>query len=277
VFRGQRDANWKLTPTAARNGDQTFLQVGMVDDAHVQEYATGPNAWPVRLVRLNAMLRYFADVLNEQGLVIPSGNPPLGNDRNMEIPANLFPVRTAFPLMALAQHHGLPTLFLDWTRRAWVAAYFAACDAATVLKQSPRQAGADEGSTAPLAVWALARNADRRDRSDQVQFYEAPASTNPNLRAQSGLFTWWTSEGAGDLSLEEYIAWLAQRRNMTVELRRFLLPVAEAPRLLRLLAIEHVHGAALFPGVDGVVRAMRERTLWDTWEESTPGRSYGQR
>ena len=119
-----------------------------------------------------------------------------------------------------------------------------------------------------LAVWALHRGEDRDERSLQPYFYEAPASTNPNLRAQSGLFTWWLFDGAEDLSLDEYIAWLVQRWNKDIELRRFLLPVTEAPRLLRLLALEHIDGAAMFPGVDGIVRAMRERTLWDNWEEA---------
>lgn len=42
-----------------------------------------------------------------------------------------------------------------------------------------------------------------------------------------------------------------------------LLPHSEARQLLRLLSDEGVDGASMFPGADGVVRAMRERVLWD--------------
>ena len=51
------------------------------------------------------------------------------------------------------------------------------------------------------------------------------------------------------------------RAPKTPELRRFLLEVHHTPNLLRLLAQEGVDGCSLFPGADGVVRAMRERVL----------------
>jgi hypothetical protein len=46
------------------------------------------------------------------------------------------------------------------------------------------------------------------------------------------------------------------------DLRRIMLPVAEAPELLKLLSDEGIDASVLFPGPNGVVRAMREATLW---------------
>jgi hypothetical protein len=208
------------------------------------------------------MLEYFARELNREGLVIPSSNPVV--NRQITTSYSSFPAREVFPLMALAQHHCLPTLFLDWTKRAGVAAYFAAEDAAT-NSQRVRDAGPPCAEDAThLAVWALLRGDGPDETSEQPNFYEAPASTNPNLRAQSGLFTWWSSDE--DRSLDEHIAWLARRGVLNTDakpLRRFHLPVSQAPRLLRLLALERIDGASMFPGVDGVVRAMKERALWD--------------
>jgi len=268
VFRGQADANWKLLPSAMRavNSTNPFGQVGVRDSQDMQKRAATSAHWSLRVDRLNLMLDFLEDALNDQGLAIPADSP--ATTRRMRIEANSLPVREMFPLMALAQHHCLPTLFLDWTRRAWVAAYFAAVGAATALKlpRKSRLSGAKRATH--LAVWALRRNEGREDGSLQPYFYEAPANTNPNLRAQSGLFTWWISDGTEDLSLDEYIAWLARKWNRNIGLRRFLLPVIEAPRLLRLLALEHINGATMFPGVDGIVRAMRERTLWDDWEDA---------
>jgi hypothetical protein len=48
-------------------------------------------------------------------------------------------------------------------------------------------------------------------------------------------------------------------------MRKLILPRKEAPRLLALLVDERVTGATLFPGVDGVVREMKERFLYQRW------------
>jgi hypothetical protein len=43
----------------------------------------------------------------------------------------------------------------------------------------------------------------------------------------------------------------------------FTLPIDEAPRLLRLLALEGISASTLFPGYGGVVKALQEESLWD--------------
>ena len=67
----------------------------------------------------------------------------------------------------------------------------------------------------------------------------------------------------GDPSLEEKCAALAAKPCGAPALRRLALPVEEAPKLLRLLADEGITGASMYPGADGVVKAMREEALWD--------------
>ena len=46
-------------------------------------------------------------------------------------------------------------------------------------------------------------------------------------------------------------------------LHRITLPIFQAPKLLRLLALENTNGASLFPAYDGVKKAMDERRYWD--------------
>jgi hypothetical protein len=92
-------------------------------------------------------------------------------------------------------------------------------------------------------------------------FYNAPGGTNPNLNAQSGLFT-ITPFAADDKSLETYIATLSTSGGSLL-LRKFLLPFSESRKLLRLLAWEGITGASMFPGADGVVKAMQETLFWD--------------
>ena len=165
--------------------------------------------------------------------------------------------------MAFAQHHRLPTPLLDWTRRSLVASYFAAGEVARDTRF--RETGiADDKLGSHLAVWALRAGNDGRNvwsgNMGILQILGAPGATNPNMRAQAGLFAWLVSDR--DVSIEEFVA----RKTVTSRtpwLRRMVLPHAEAPKLLRLLSYEGISAASMFPGADGVVQAMAEPNLWD--------------
>jgi hypothetical protein len=248
VYRGQADADWPLLATAVRD-DRPFARFGLTYPEHRLDPV--PPNWSIRADLQNQLLRHFRIGLDRSGLVIPTPSPQIDSTDCRTITTGAEPHREAFPLMALAQHHGLPTLLLDWTIRAWVAAYFAASDAAD-----------DERGTrnaSHLAVWALQRTSKCDDKRCSL-FYEAPGGTNPNLNAQGGLFTFFIAED--DPSLEEYVYRLGEQKATPWKLRRMLLPLSEAPVLLKLLADEGITGASMFPGADGVVRALRERALW---------------
>jgi hypothetical protein len=79
-------------------------------------------------------------------------------------------------LMALAQHYGVPTRLLDWTRNPFIAAYFAAI-------------GAHE-SAEKICVWALSGVYEEIQNilvglpARKLFVVSAPASDNPNLQAQ---------------------------------------------------------------------------------------------
>jgi len=167
-------------------------------------------------------------------------------------------------------------MLLDWSKRARFAAYFAAAEVAQNELPDARHPRRDLGSH--LAVWALRGvinvsmvprpRPDQGNDIDELEVYQAPGGTNPNMRAQAGVFTCLVS--TIDTTIEEHAArWHDNRRvpPWPPLLKRLTLPHAEARKLLRLLALEGVDGAAMFPGADGVARAMHERSLWDQPDE----------
>jgi hypothetical protein len=269
IYRGQANANWLLQPGANRKGREPFKDLSLIGDP----WAAAPELrWPERSQLVKEVVKHFREGLNRSGLVVPVAFPVSPDEEERTHSGEYLP-RKEWPVMALAQHHGLPTHFLDWSRRARVAAYFAAYDA-----RNPETKGLDSH----LAVWGAVRwkpNESLLHRADPdrvkaiiarlkvktlfpPQFYAPPPASNPNLHAQAGLFTIYSSEE--DFPLEWYYARSAEAHDGMVWMHRITLPIEEAGTLLRLLADEGVTGASLFPNADGVVRAMRERKFWDT-------------
>lgn len=194
IFRGQGRC-WPLLPSAHRpdafNKFPSFPKSGPP--------AVQPRG--IRATQEQEVLRCFRDKLNAGGFAIPNDSYRL--KQSLTNPGE-WPSGDAFPLMALAQHHGLPTSLLDWTEQSRNAAYFAAVDAAREF--SP------EDQT-ELIVWALKiepieelekkrlakilrTGAFREPELNRVTMMglpivivRAPRSANPNMHAQSGLFT----------------------------------------------------------------------------------------
>lgn len=86
-----------------------------------------------------------------------------------------WPNKNLLEIMALAQHHGVPTRLLDWTRRSFVAAYFAASSALENKHQWKEKER--------LAVWALDIEVITLYRN--ISIISVPGSASKNLAAQA--------------------------------------------------------------------------------------------
>lgn len=271
VFRGQRDARWSLLPSAFRVGAELgYSHAPMIVGAN------RPNREQAEAEFLR--LREFLLAVDETGLAIPEDTQilraPRGwNDLSEEFERVGFPSHRVLSMVALGQHYGVPTRFLDFSERWEVALYFACCD---VSPSAPTE-------IALYALdldWVIWRGFKRSGGMlPVIQVVTAPRSSNPNLNAQSGLFlapSIYPSQldKPADLApLDARLARHAERGTVPV-LKKLVFPSTVAGRTLRLLSLRGVNRATLFPGFAGAAAFLLERQKWDfphaRWTPWTP-------
>lgn len=171
------------------------------------------------------------------------------------LPAS-WPPKSLLSLMALAQHHGLPTRLLDWSRHPLKAAHFAAYEATNQHTFSGR-----------LSVWAVLQLPDYPLPNCPITIVTAPGASNPNLHAQAGIFTFtgkvFADEQAPDSRplvqvIRDWYHAENFRLGMTV-LHHITLPQQHCIELSRELSREGVTRATLFPDLYGVVDTVRSK------------------
>lgn len=270
-YRGHADSRWLLLPTALR---QTLLLGDRTD---------GDKTSNRDQIRAEArLLREFFRTADETGLPLPEDSQRLRKTLN-DVSGTDFaktlrggaqwPSDDLLSLMALAQHHRLPTRLMDWTTRAYVAAYFAASTAATWFD---KQGAHERRGASHLCVWVLFRGVfdvgatgGEALGTREVEEVTAPAAGNPNLRAQSAMFLVHRPKVVNPDAVVDRRPWnVLLTESFTFIDKRILqqirLPIEESPRLLHLLALQGVTAATMLPGFDGVVKALSERLSWES-------------
>jgi len=265
VFRGMWNANYDLRPTALRG------------NAFGDPFVDGATPAEIQRDLEDSALSNFCTSADQLGFHIPSDRPELRDPREAPVKYNpfQFPAINRLHMAALAQHYGVPTRLLDWSRKPLVAAYFAVKEVCDLTEApEPKQCviwALDGGFVQQLAkddVREGNRPTGRGESRPTIILITAPTASNAHLAAQGGVFT-LVQPRSGDphplpdidaviQSLEETDVPEGWRRKGPV-LVKYTFPVKVARHLLRLLAANGIHAASVFPGLHSIRTMQEER------------------
>lgn len=243
IFRGQADATWGLLPSALRENSFYLSRAGtnFSEDVVWNEIEI-INSFVTYCDRIGIKIPGDSQAFRQQHLNM------LHQGKWVDKPS-LWPNPEILDLLAMAQHHGVPTRLLDWTSQPYVALFFA-------ISQSLSRTD-DWTKETKLALWAL--NTSRICRHPEIRIYRAAGAISPHLAAQHGLFTIHQHRGGyGRTITVEGLEELTDDLPDPV-FYKYTLPINEVIKLYKLLEKAGYNAASIYPSADGVGKAVIDK------------------
>lgn len=257
IFRGHEDVSWKLIPSVARSANTSGYKAFFKGHKNLTSIVKKPDWMSAKRLRAAQTVYAYHTALREfkylaEGLRL---SPELQNTIDYKLADFVASGgETHMPVDGpdtLAQHHGVPTFLLDWSKRPEIAAYFASME--------PKS-----GKQKNIAVFAILRTKtpiiEAGGHRKVYEFVEGSTFSNTFLHSQQGVFTKHADHMAfmknGKIEpLEELIRTRARNYQYPL-LKKIILEKKEVPRLRELLAREQLTKAHVMPTLDNVAHTV---------------------
>ncbi len=269
AFRPESYKNFRLKPVSTRVGAVNFRipQITYLDGVTFKENTTPNDKIKEQIQAEFFLLRHFMETANSLGIEC-NYTPHFYTYGHMLRDAftakdmneiKKWPDSSLLSVMALAQHHGLPTRLLDFSYNPLFAAFFAASE--------PFEKNFNERlCNKNLCIWAI----DEKNNEDIIgtrpnspwRKIPAPSNRSSNLFAQEGLLIQDTLANKrfmdNDGEWQDFIS-----MEKTDGFLKLTLPQNKCKDLLRLLWNNDITPARVRPNLDRVTQNMEyKQWLW---------------